>query len=205
MSIVLPVGMLTAFKTTGLMQEPLTIYETFTKPITASSFQRPEQHTNINQWINSSFNNEEIVATDDLFLIHFIRNAQGWPADGNNYMSIAVAVDIANASGYVYSVSLFFSTDASSFLILETSEGSYSLANLKVNNLDQLGWPEKEILINANAISENTSASLTWLLYFMFSDAATLSQLLVSTSIVYFNGTTYNRLNIPMKLEVLAP
>jgi hypothetical protein len=74
-----------------------------------------------------------------------------------------------------------------------------------VNNLDQLGWPEKEILINANAISENTSASLTWLLYFMFSDAATLSQLLVSTSIVYFNGTTYNRLNIPMKLEVLAP
>lgn len=109
LAVVIPIGLLTAFKLTGIIPEPPTIAETILCDPVAWNMTRPTKQlippgVTIIRWINNTYKNvqDEAYINFSIMVIKYYENDPGAPAYGNDYVKLRIVATANSRRGVNY-------------------------------------------------------------------------------------------------------
>ena len=202
LSIVVPVGLLTTLRLTGILKESLTIAETTTSETVEWEFQRPDNYLAIEKTLRVPFVQNGLSATFNLIIDQYVPATLVFRDDWV-YVTMMMNFTVTNPHAFIESVSAAFSPDNQSLL-----EGfitrHYSAENL---SLTGFSWSQREGLVQTSfeGTGQPRSAYLSAWDYWILIVGSTnqTHQLDVAYELTYYNGTAYNRVIQPFQIRVV--
>jgi len=211
LSIVVPVGLLTTFRLTGILKEPMTITQTITVDTVSWNMSRPaispRQIITVGKVVTNFCSDETISINSRILIAGYFEDRLSWPSDGDDdVLEIVVNVDTNTSKGYIHSVAVRFSIcDASSVLLIEHHPEATFSRNLKMHLVYDRATNEHQAYVNAVSANQPSAASVSVFTFLVFFDKNNLNHEMVATSeIIYFDGATIRKIIIPIQLGVLV-
>lgn len=219
LSIILPVGLLTTLKITGMIKEPLTIAETLEMAPVVWKCERPRITSNVpGDIIKVNYSDNEVSLTEFLELGEYDDGSGFWSWQGTGGPTIYIGAQeltVSVKSGFVDRLKFELSEGYSASSAAFHESGGRSGSNLTMEKMaDRLRNPQmldantKAFLSmvrvgNPNRVSMS-EISETSALYSLESPYNYTHQISITIEVVYFNGTVYKKLVQPV-LFVFVP
>jgi len=204
LSIVVPVGLLTTLRLTGVLKESLIIAETKTLETVEWEFQRPDNYLAILKTLRVPFVQNGLSATFNLIINHYDPNTLSINFDEVS-ITIMMNFTVTHPHAFIRSVNVAFSMDNHSRLgMLVTRDITRSAENL---SLTGHSWSHEgtKAYISFEGIGQPRSAYLsTWDYWILISSFDQIHQLEVAYELIYNNGTAYKKLVQPFQLNLLG-
>jgi len=210
LSIVVPVGLLTTLRLSGVLKGPITISETTTLKAVKWEFQRPvpDQSIDIYDNLDATYVDNGLSATFRLEIWKYINGSMSWIPPGDWVdMGIRINATIINPNGFVNGVNVIFRNDS------RPSHVNLLRTYLKFSNLSLVDIKEDRNLesytkayIKLSAVNHQNriyfSAFAHWNLLDASSDLT--HQMELTYELTYYNGTAYNKIIQPFQLSVFG-
>lgn len=204
LSIVVPIGLLTTFRLTGILQEPLKISETVTVDTVFLNMSRPSYFCNVggnitNWYVDSMFSGS--------FTVHFLSY---WENSGmldyNDGLWLKLTAKANTTVGFIYSMKIKSSqTDEYAILDFINDDDYKELSNLFQKNLSD-GSHLCGALFETVGVNQPKESELKLKPLWEFFDLNDVNHwIIVTLEIIYFNGSIYRQINIPIRLGVTLP
>jgi len=164
-------------------------------------FQRPSQSIIINNTLKSTYSHGGLQATFHVWLTHYIEGV----SDQLDHMIVALCIDATanNANGFVESVQVVVHKDQESKV--DWLETSFKLENLSLTARAYGYSRSTQAYIKLTGVNHATSvhakATSEWSL---LTPNTQSHQLEIAYEITYYNGTAYNRVVQPFKLDIVG-
>jgi hypothetical protein len=203
LSIIIPMGLLTTFKFTGIISQQQ-IKETINVEPVIWSFARPNRtgqyYVPMNNTITNVWNSDLITIQVDLKMSSYFEDE---PTFGDHFFML-LRWQAEAKQGFVNIMTIQF-TDIDEKAFLDIDEGDYWLVtqNLRIDSiLDsfEIGNPQ----IIAHGIDGTSNYSLQTALYWMLFDQNRINhKLTITAEAVYFDAVSYRKVALPLQLEVV--
>lgn len=214
LSIVVPVGLLTAFKVTGVLREPttpITVSETITLETVKRELERPSSTISTEERIRSLYD-DDLLINQNIFIHHYVEEMQDY--GGSDCVSMIINVTATVQEGYLVNAYVAFHEDYQPSQVYMPSPESEpvfyaSLENLSI--IDSACAFERWWLLENNtkafikAAGENSPnavylwAPAHWILR---SPNNYTHQMQIICEITYFNGSAYKKVVQPYLLKI---
>ncbi|MDH5482106.1 MAG: hypothetical protein OEY22_04405 [Candidatus Bathyarchaeota archaeon] len=203
LAIIVPVGLLTTFKITGIIREPLAP-EIVNVEAVFGNVTRPESYTFIDRVVENHYDNGFSRVK---MYAHVIDYEEKHPTFGEHiWLSITATAQLQE--GFIYSMLLKLSVhDADSCLVIVLlfPWGAPLTENLKTERTDTTGTQTNEAYVYATGIDEPKNCFIRIIVTWQFLDRRILDHWMTATlETTYFNGTAYQKVIIPVKIGVLV-
>lgn len=217
MFVIVPVGLLTAFRLTGVSPEPVIISKTITADTVYWNISRPTSSDfpsasvpciDVNKWVKNSYSDETISINFNISFVQYWENALGWPSDDDDdYFGSPYSLIINASNGYIHSATIQISgIDEQAEFFIQPEQDATFAENLKICSIkEKYGTHTNDAYVKATRINQPVNAALTAWTWFVFLDQNTLNhEILATGEIVCFNGTAYQRIIVPIQLGVIV-
>jgi hypothetical protein len=202
LSIILPVGLITTFRLTSLLREPL-VAETFTLESVNWEFQRPSSDVGMVDDLKANFSNGEILAEMHLEVLHYVVL---YPVhDVRDFLRMFISVDLMvnEPDGFVESIRITFKGDEQwSYLDwIDTSIRNFNLSVSEIHwaNLFEDSQGARMSLAGLNYPRDcNFSTIAEW----SFLPSRQTNQVGAMYELTYYNGTAYKTTIQPFNLTI---
>ncbi len=210
MSLVIPIGVLTGFKVSGLSPHPLTP-ETILIDAVRESMIRPggSVFSGLPNLINLYDDQSAFFCNLSVNAGIYMENYQGPPSNGGDYFPLQIACHASVNDGYIYSMTIgAHKTDMNATIAFQ----QLIPPCIVLNNLEDHGfhydgtWPGRNARFITSALGEPKVCSISKVvIYWWFNDKNDVTHNLeVSLETIYFlNGSFFNA-TVPVELEVRA-
>ena len=211
LAIIIPISVLTTFKLTGIIPEPPTIAKTIEAETITWNMTRPSEVKTFHDLAVENFYSDTIASISlGVHVDHYLENSEDW----GDSLWVTINSTMQVQKGFIYSVCIRFSqTDENAFLSIHTLVplGSSDrlkypkLYNLEMQNLVSFGSIGQEACASAVGVNQPKNSSLEVVVSWHFLDPNNISHwITASLETVYFNGTAYRKVIMPIQLGVLA-
>jgi len=208
LSIVAPVGLLAAFRLTGILEEPITISESITVEAVSWSTSRPAETREPymilidRRGVVNSYTDGKVSFSLNAWAITYFEKWVGAPFEGADGLVMRL-INVLNVSeGFIDSFVVRFSqTGDSAFVDLLEDPDMMDLYGVKLVEVHD--WL-KESYIESYGIDQPKHCRMEVQLYWVFLDAQNSVQqsMTINLEATYFNGTAYRKLIVPILLKV---
>lgn len=198
LSLVVPLGLLAAFRLTGILEEPTTITETITLDAVKWEISRPTGDiVHIDHELNTSYLTDSISVEMCLVIGVYHNNDPAY--DYHDHMSLRPEINAITLSpnGFIRSVNILFGIDCQPSFI---SWIEFRCENLSLTSSSGYKAWVKSIGIS-NPTQINFSATAEWSI--LTSNSLT-HQVEIAYGIVYFDGSTYKEIIQPFNLKLVG-
>jgi len=206
LSIVLPMGLLTTFRLSGILKEPLTISENKTLDAVSLSMERPASDINIKDSLIKVYD-EDVLANFTVFIDDY--HADKWAYGGSDIVTTQISITSSVGEGYLSFVNITFWEDYMSSQIDFFNDKSWpkdyvSLGNLSIiRHKDFRSGCGLKAFVEMSGVNYPKSVSFSCFAHWVLRSPENYThQLEVRFEIVYFNGTAYKRLVQPCLLKI---
>lgn len=203
LGIILPMGLLTTFKLTGILKESPTITETTTLDVVRWSSEQIFCLINIGDMVKSQYDNGEISIVHSMDIYDY--NDENWGGYfGSATLSTSVNLTATVKNGFVSKVYVSFREDYENSTVgLRLEKSLIKLENLSLINYGH--WLDGNVKAFFDASNANSSSSVYLRLpaYWLLGRINKVNQtrlLEVTYEVTYFNGTTYKKIVQPFHL-----
>jgi len=198
LSIILPLGLLVSFRMSCIIPEPQTP-ETTTVEAVTWNMSRPTDIITINQRVRNSYSDNIVSVGLGVHVQEYYENMLDWPSDGDDdVVKLRVSTTLNISKGFIYSVLVRFSKDAQSYLCIDRHPASRMLQNLE-------GKITHNEYFKVVGVNQPRNASLSVLCWWALFDQDSMDHwLTVNLEVTYFNGASYQKVIMPIKLGVLV-
>jgi len=203
LSIILPVSLLTTFRLTGVLREPQ-LPQTITTETVAWNMTKPSYFRNVEGNITSAYLNSTFSG------ILIINPLSYWENDGmldyNDGLWLKISVTANISHGFIYSINVKSSvTDEYAILDIVDDPDFMELTNLMKKKVAN-GLHSHGALFETMGIGEPKECRLTLKPVWKFLDPNNVDHwITITLETTYFNGTVYQKIMTPIRLEVFAP
>jgi len=208
MSVIIPLGLLTTLRLTGVLQGPMIIAETTTLETKKWEFQRPnpDQYTPLYDNLNATYVSDGLLAMFHLEIWDYVNGSMDWVPPGDwVFIETEINAIATNPNSFEESFYIAFRNDSqpSTVAWLRTYFSFTNLSLVTVNedvNRDAFtkGYVRLAGINHPSKINFKTVA--IWFLLDVSSDRT--HQIEVSYELTYYNGTTYKRIIQPFQLKM---
>ncbi len=210
LAIIIPISVLTTFKLTGIIPEPPNT-ETIEVDTVSWNMTRPSSTASFHGVTVENFYGDDIVPISlGVHVNTYFENDECW----GDSLWVTVNGTIQVQRGFIHSMCIRFSqTDENAFLSIHTLVplGSSDrlkypkLYNLEMQNLVSFGSIGQEACASAVGVNQPKNSSLEVVVSWHFLDPNNISHwITASLETVYFNGTAYRKVIMPIRLEVIS-
>ncbi len=198
--------MLTAFKTTGLIQEPLTINEITTTDTVIWNMTRPSMMTRVYENLSNSYADENIKTSSQFEILEYVENGLDFPSWGNDYLRLRIRVRANVSDGFIYKMRIEFSeTEPDANLRIYDDFRTIELDGCKQTSVQILGDQGRVAHFEAYGVDQPRNCSMGILVAWIFLDDNKAGHGIMATlETICFNGTVYKQVNIPISSDVIA-
>lgn len=208
LSIIIPVTLLASFRLTGIQPEPQTP-QTITVETVSWNMTRPRSIDIIA--IDERVSNSHV---DDIASVNLAIQVGGYRESAPRYwlwkggydeIDLSVAVTANISKGFVYSIVIELSNiDAQADVIIIDGESWMQLHNLEIVELDDSSYRHKA-WIEASSFGQPLDSVLGIIVFWDFFDQNIADHFMsVTAEVTYFNGSTWQKVTVPIQLGVLA-
>jgi len=204
LSIIIPVGLLTSFRLTGILEGPITISETITLETIRWEFQRPDNATAtyINDVVEASYNNDGLTANPRIYILYYVDRPYGSYFDSLR-MVFSINSTIINQDGFIESVYVVLNKDQ--LCQIDWKETAFHFENLSlVERVEGYKSSTKAYvgLTGANhSDSVYFSSEISWDLLTPNNQS---HQIRVAYELTYYSGTAYKKIIQPFELVIVG-
>lgn len=206
LAVVVPVGLLATLRLTGILTEPQTP-ETITVEAVNWSMDRPYKYvvfsvnTGWGNVVETNYADETVLVDICVYHSIFLVEYGSSPFFGRDGFVFRVWVNTTALKGFVSSIMVQFQTDNQSDK--EISEGFFELYNATVTSAKYWTTNSSKPVFVETEVSDS-SASLKLMLEWVLSDDRERAhQAFVTAEILYFNGTSYRKIILPLQFDVM--
>lgn len=204
LSVVLPMSLLATFRLTGVLREPQPPQTVAVEAVVWNMSRPPDG------WRSSSSIDEKVenLYEDELASIVFGIHLSGYTDNSGllgDYLFFLLYVASNISEGFISSMAIKFSkVDIYAFLDIKTDPDWIKLQNLEIRTVRD-SFETQYPYIDTYIIYQPKYTSLEIYAYWMFLDENSLSHWITATlEVTYFNGTAYQTIIMPIRLEVLV-
>jgi hypothetical protein len=211
LSIIVPMGLLTTFKFSGIIQETQ-VTETINARLVTWNMIRPSIEKgsiafiqDIFDPIKSQYRSEEISANVTIHTANYRENSQVPPYYGTDNLELRIGSFASMVKGHIVWVRInILSIDDNAYFNIIDSP--YWAKNLIVNDIKDFGEAD-HAFVDARPIGNPKNCELGCLSDWVFYDENTEShQIMMNVEIFYFNLTIHKKLVMPINIEIsLSP
>lgn len=202
LSIILPVGLLTGLRLTGMLRGPSTP-EVLTVDTVGWSMSRPSDSRYVIDVVNNSYVDSVVSIDYVVEVFDYYENDGQWA--GFDVVPSVVRVNMSVDEGFVESVIVNFTQlDGDAALDINGDTDHIQAVNLDVARIDDWDWVfGKNAYIKATGINKPGNTYLQFQFAWMFKDPNSSShRLTITLEATYVNGNTYHTVRIPVQLDV---
>lgn len=204
LSIVAPLSLLVTFRFVGVLREPQTP-ETVTVEAVDWNIGRSSHFINIDEWVKNSYSDGVASVGLGVHISSYLENSSTF--DYTDVLWFRITITANTTDGFIHSIIInFVEVDEYAAIDINRDYDHIELTNLKVVSIvDWYGTLGKDSYIRANAINQPRYAYLRNMVAWMFIDQNNVDHKVdVILEFTYFDGVTYQRVIMPIQLEVLS-
>lgn len=202
LSVVVPVGLLEAFKVTGVLREPttpITVSQTTTLETVGWEVERPDGDLNIQERIESMLEDEDVCVSQGILIGSY--DPESGRYGGSDSLLLTVNVTATVQKGYVESVYLaFFEHYENARIDFFEAHQLLRFENLSI--VDLKDWSQ-QVFINLSGVNRPNGvclwAPVDWVLR---SPNNQTHQMEIAFEVIHFNGTVYKKVVQPCHLKI---
>jgi hypothetical protein len=202
LSILVPLSLLVTLRLTGVLPEPPTP-ETITIDAVGWDTTRPAFLKRIDEWAENSYSQSAISASLKVHIDFYFENSLSW--GGLDGLMFIVYCNVNLSEGYLHSVTVEF-TQIDNHAAIDIDAGEeldhITATSLSVEKIVDfvLG---KTGYLEATGVDRPKEVFLRFPAAWMFTDENNINHTLsATTTLTYFNGTTYQKVKIPIQMEI---
>lgn len=203
LSIVVPVGLLAAFRFTGILGEPpeVCVERITVEPVTLA-LQRPlETCERIDTSAQNVWTQESASITAGIDIATYSEGFLESPFYGCDGLTFKTYVNASVARGYLSTVRIcFHPVDANAVVFVSEQRWSLDLENAMLTSLRYWSTNETEAYIKANVL--NSSCSVSDQIFWVFLDENESHELKITVEVVHTDETTTKIITIPIRLRI---
>jgi hypothetical protein len=203
-AIITPVSLLTTFKITGIVREPL-VPEIVNVEAVVWNVTRPESYTYINEVVENHYDDGLSKVNMCAFVIDYSEKSEVF----GEHIWLTINATAQVQEGFIHSMLIKLSVcDTDNFLsihLLDPWGSPKKTENLKTEKIATSGTVNHEAYVYATGLYKPESCSLEIIVSWHFLDKRTLDHWITATvENTYFNGTAYRKVITPVKIGVLV-
>jgi hypothetical protein len=198
LAVIIPVSLLTAFKITGIIPEPPTIVETIEMETVTLGFDRPFKDVKAPA-IANGYVDENVLINVSMPSVEYCDQFSGDPSNGRDILFTSVWINATAFQGFVHSVEFSCEVDEISWIcwIYDFHRDKFYNATL-VEKKETINWIRLNFRVSSSPAA--IYIPLDWI--FFEGDGSVEHQLSLSVRTIYYNGTAYREVVIPLRIEV---
>lgn len=205
LSIIIPVGSLTTFRLTGILQGPTTVSETTTLEAVRWEFQRPGHYTYIDDWLGDEYVEDGLSARFRMVFGIYEENSS--VRYGADYITLGINISSTTTKPGVSieSVCVVFHRDSQSSLVDWINTyfifQNLSLQDVSSGRTTQENYNEAYVRLTGLSHPEGICfwATAEWSL---ITPNTQTHQMEVTYELIYYNGTAYKKIVQLFQLNV---
>lgn len=197
------------FRLVGILNSPIAVSESIVAGAVNWNVTRPNvvlgARVQLNKTVNGTYEIGGISVRLDTKIFDYFPTSDGPPAGGNSYFVMRLSAS-ANASvGYIYSVTFRLSaTDAGEFIVISRDPGFISVSNLRLGDISYQTESGNEAYVAATDVNQTNSCNMELWTYWAISPNSNMNYSETTHfDVVFFNGTAFNNVTLPMNGEIL--
>ncbi len=201
LSIVVPVGLLTTFRLTGVLHEPPTP-ETVTKCEVTWEMERPQKFTDIKDTVENTYGTDAVSISASIGIHDYHENGLRDPYWGRDGIGFTIKVNATAFRGFIASIVIKFSlSEGNSTVYITQTFASY--LNVTVTRVKGIGTSMGVTCIEAKV--SGSPCSLRMPVEWVFNDQNIENHhLIVDAQVTYSNEETYRTIVLPIVLRLPA-
>lgn len=206
LSVIIPVGSLTAFRLTGTLKEPPKV-ETITVAPSTWNMSRPGHLLMVEQEVENEYFDGMVLVNLKVDIIRYSENYPYHPSDGGDYFDLRLSANANAIEGFVYSMVIRVSRiETTAYIVFERTPSSIELQNLQIRKIRDFPAYQREYSLETLALGQPRNASVSTVAYWVLLDDNSQDHSMTTTlEAVYYNGTTYREIVMPIVLGVTRP
>lgn len=200
-AIIMPMSLLTAFKITGIIPEPLTP-EIVVVEAKSWSGERTSSIYNYNEWVMNLYSdNTTSVSLEVAVGVYIAESGYGWTS--YRYMDFHIVATANTSGGFIYSMDMEFHRGNKHTSVVDIIEHPHllELHNLRLQEVhDALVETEDCVTTIAEGTPKNCQliSNIDW----VFLNQDVDDNIAVTLKTTYFNGTTYRKIIMPLHFSI---
>lgn len=204
LAVIIPVSLLTAFKITGIIPEPPTIAETITVDAVEWNMTRPKNYTCVDKIVENYYDDGLSRIKMYVHVTDYTENSEVF----GDCIWFNVNVTAQAQEGFIHSMFIRLPKMGPNAVLYIHLLGPWpKIHNLKTKSIITEGTENHEAYICATRLDQPKSSSIEIIISWHFLDIKGNNLDHWTTPIletIYFNGTVYRKVIIPIKIGVLA-
>ncbi len=210
LSLIIPIGLLTTFKITGIVREPATVSETMTLEPVKWELERPDNIIAIEDTVKSFYDDESISVNCSVFVYGY-HDISEYASD---YVSLSVNVTATLQAGFVDNVNITFWEDYEDSEVWVPNAERETRFYEHLSNLSIVDWAQPfsrwwrlhddvKAFIKADGVNQPSNVCFWSPAHWVLRSPRNQTHLMeVAVELVYFNGTAYKRIVQPYQLKI---
>jgi hypothetical protein len=202
-AVILPISLLTTFKLTGIIPEPVAP-ETTTVDAVSWNITRPLNpmggFCNIGKTVENTYVNNEVNVKLRVVASAYEHNPDPviGPFFGRDGVILAIYADFSIPKGFGVSLVIkYLPTDNNATIYVSNAHWAVIQENVTVTDIKWFGTDDSEAYTDARIL--NSPSHLETQSYWVFDDKNSMDHtLIVTLEATYFNGATYRRIALPV-------
>jgi hypothetical protein len=195
-AIIIPMSLLATFKLAGILPEPAEP-ETVTLETISWEMERPSSITSIYEMVKSNYSDSAIsIATVGEILFYHESSMPYFGCDG---AELDINVSVTRGAATLVSVE-YHPMDADQFAYISDGSLELVLLNAKIKEMKQMGANESGAYLRAEIVSHPCLVSSH--VFWGFTDGNEAHGIEIAFKILYFNGSAYRQVILPMQLRM---
>jgi hypothetical protein len=200
LAIIIPTGLLTAFKLTGIIPEA-SEPKIITLEPASWTMEQPSKYTVIGDCIEKSYVNDETAIFFRIFVSSYHENSIDSPFEGRDGIIFRASVNESSMKGFVSSLIVKFQPDSNSTVFVSRYT-FLEVTNITITEMREVGTYFNEAYLKASP-SESSSYLKTQIYWVFMGDNNIEHKLDLKLEVIYFNGNEYRKIIAPIVLQAL--
>ena len=199
LSILVPTSLLVTFRLTGVLREPPTP-ETITIDEVAWQIERPSKYTRIEEIVENAYKDHTVLIKASVSIHSYFENGLADPYWNRDGIAFRVDVSATAVQGFIVSIAVEFNRGTNSTIYINPTWASYH--NVTVTRIKGISTSTGVTYIEAKVTK--SPCSLMMPAHWVFTDQNLENhQLKANVEITCSNGETYQKMVVPIVLNVL--
>ena len=205
LAIIIPISVLTTFKLAGIIPEPPTIANTIeTGPVNWNVTRPSDSVIFRNEVAENSYSGDAVTINLSVLIDRYM--TKSLITDNSDCVWLLINTTSQVSQGFIHSMLIRFSrAEDDAYLLIHKFDPWPKVHGLEIGDIVTFGSNVHEAYTSANGIGQPKKCSLEILVSWHFLDSNNISHWTTAfLETVYFNGTTYRKVIMPIGLGVLA-
>lgn len=208
LSVILPISLLTSFKLSGILHEPLTIAETTVLDAANGDFERPYGTAIMNETVKASYSQERISANFSICLTNFMSIFSLY--EDSDVVCILTNVTAVLEQGFVNNINITFFEEYQYSQIWFHEPQNWPSVYDDYENLTFIDYTHALQQKSLKAFMEfagtsrpkSVHLSVRGIYWVLRTQKNTAHKLNINMELTYFNGTAYKKVIQPFQIQI---